>query len=202
MVRTIVAALILAIAAPVCAAQPAQQREDPRELEAFESRLENYVEMHRRLEGPLPPLKTTTNMDVVHKLMDTLRARIRTERKNQQQGYLLTPGMITVIRARVASRLTTDEIAATMEDIEEHTPPNMPALRVNEALPQDAPFGLLPPLALSALPPLPPELRYVVLAKALIIWDHHADLVVDVAPGVFDASTYRRADLLDTEWAR
>jgi hypothetical protein len=50
----------------------------------------------------------------------------------------------------------------------------------------------LPPLALRALPPLPPELRYVVLSKSLIIWDHHADMVVDVAPGVFDAATYRK----------
>ena len=36
----------------------------------------------------------------------------------------------------------------------------------------------------------PAELRYMVLSKALLVWDHHADLVVDIAPGLFDASTY------------
>jgi hypothetical protein len=190
--RAIVALFIVVVAGRLCVAQ----REDPRELAAFESKVQQYVEMHGRLEGPLPPLKTTSDMDVVHQLMDTLRARIQTERKNRQQGYLLTPGMIAVVRARVSSRLTRDEIARAMEDIDEHTPPDMPPIRVNEALPQDAPFGLVPPLALGALPPLPSELRYVVLAKALIIWDHHADLVVDIAPGVFDAATYARLFLL------
>jgi hypothetical protein len=135
---------------------------------------------------------TTSDMDEVRRRMDALRLRIRTERKGQGRGSLLTPAMVDVLRARVSSSLTTDEIARTMEDIDEHTPPDMPPVRVNEALPTDAPFGLIPPLVLRALPPLPSELRYMVLSKALIIWDHHADLVVDIAPGVFDAATYRK----------
>jgi hypothetical protein len=161
-------------------------------LAAFEARLTTYVEMHRRLEGPLPPLLATSDMDEVYRLMAALRLRIRAERKEQGQGYLLTPAMTSLLRARITSCMTADDIAQTMEDIEEHTPPNMPPVRVNEPLPEDAPFGLFPPLALRALPPLPPELRYVVLSKALIIWDHHADMVVDMAPGVFDAATYRK----------
>lgn len=165
-------------------------------LPAFESRLGQYVEMHRRLEGPLPPLMVTSNFDELHRLMAALRERIRAERKDQRQGWLLPPPMVALLRARVQSCLTNDEIASTMELIEEHTPPNMPRVRVNEALPEDAPFGLIPPQALAALPKLPPELRYVVLSKALVIWDHHADLVVDIAPGVFDATTYRKTGQL------
>lgn len=161
------------------------------ELRAFQARLDGYVEMHRRLEGPLPPLASAPDMDEVHRLMDALRTRIRDERKGQAQGYLLTPAMIDVVRARVAGCLTVDEIASTMADIDEHTPPGMPALRVNEALPEDAPFGMVPPQVIRALPRLPPELRWVVLSNSLVIWDHHADLVVDLAPGVFDSTTYR-----------
>jgi hypothetical protein len=134
----------------------------------------------------------TSDMDEVYRLMAALRARIRAERKDQAQGSLLTPAVTGLLRERIKSCMTADEIAQTMEDIEEHTPPDMPPVRVNEPLPEDAPFGWFPPLALRALPPLPPELRYVVLSKSLIIWDHHADMVVDIAPGVFDAATYRK----------
>ena len=162
------------------------------ELATFESRLGQYVDMHRRLEGPLPPLAAAPDMDEVHRLMDALRAGIRAERRDQGQGYLFTPAMIELVRARVAGCLTPEHIWEVMADIEEHTPPDMPPLRVNDALPEDAPFGMIPPAALRMLPRLPPELRYVVLSKSLVIWDHHADLVVDIAPGVFDAATYQR----------
>ena len=165
-------------------------------LAAFQRKVEQYAEMHRRLEGPLPPLQAATDMAEVYRLMDALRGRIRAERTGQGQGYLLTPAMIALVRARLMSCLTIDDIAETEAEIEEHSPPNMPAPRVNQRLPEDAPFGLVAPQALRALPPLPPELRYVVLAKALVIWDHHADLVVDIAPGVFDAASYRSAGKL------
>lgn len=164
----------------------------PAELATFEKRLGQYIEMHRRLEGPLPPLAATRDMDEVDRLMADLRRRITAERRTQGQGYLVPPGMIEVLRARIAGGLSPDAIGEAMIDIDEHTPPDLPPVRVNEPLPENAPFGLVPPDALKALPHLPPELRWVVLSKALLIWDHHADLVVDIAPGVFDASTYRK----------
>ena len=163
------------------------------ELATFQSRLDQYVEMHRRVEGPLPPLAVTTNMDDVHRLMDALRVRIRAERKGQAQGYLFSAGLVTVLRERIATVMTADDIRNAMEDIDEHMPPNMHPVRVNEALPEDAPFGMVPPQALRELPSLPDELRYVVLSKAILIWDQHANLVVDVAPGLFDSGTYAKA---------
>lgn len=161
------------------------------ELAVFESRLGQYVDMHRRLEGPLSPLAAAPDMDEVHRLMDALRARIKAERRDQGQGYLFMPAMIELVRARLAGCLTPKHMSEAMADIDEHTPPDMAPLRVNDPLPEDAPFGMIPPEALRMLPRLPPELRYVVLSKALVIWDHHADLVVDIAPGVFDAATYQ-----------
>ena len=159
-------------------------------LATFESRLDQYVAMHRRVEGPLPPMAVTSNMDDVHRLMDALRVRIRAERQGHAQGHLFSPGMITVLHQRIAGCMTPDDIRNAMDDIDEHTPPDMPAVRINEPLPEDAPFGMVPPQALRELPRLPDELRYMVLSKALLVWDHHADLVVDIAPGLFDASTY------------
>ena len=183
--------LTIGVLAWTCAASA--QTTSSRSLTTFQARLDEYVKMHRRVEGPLPPMAVTSNMDDVHRLMDALRARIRAERKAQGQGYLLTPAVVTALRERIAGCMTVADIRNAMEDIEEHTPADMPALKTNEPLPEDAPFGMVPPQALRELPPLPDELRYMVLSKALLIWDHHADLVIDVAPGLFDAATYGNA---------
>lgn len=188
MPRRIAALMIWALLlCPFAAAQDAGTAD----LASFKTKLDRYVEMHRRLEGPIPPLAMSPDMDEVHRLMEALQIKIRAERKDQGQGYLLTPRLVEFFREQIASCLTVEEIADTMADVEEHTPPDMPPPRVNEPLPEGAPFGLVPPRALRTLPRLPPELRYVVLANALLIWDHHADLVVDMAPGAFDAATYR-----------
>ena len=169
------------------------QAPSSKDLTTFHARLDEYTEMHRRLEGPLHPVAVTTNMDDVHRSMDALRVRIRAERKGQEQGYLFSPGLIEELHERLAAVMTPDEIRNAMEDIDEHMPLNMPPVRVNEALPEEAPFGMVPPQALRNLPPLPDELRYMVLSKALLLWDHHADLVVDIAPGLFDPASYTKA---------
>ena len=40
----------------------------------------------------------------------------------------------------------------------------------------------MPPLLLTQLPPLPPELQYRFLGRALILLDADANLIVDVVP--------------------
>ena len=167
------------------------EQEDRTELAAFQHRLDQYVALHQRLEGPLPALQVSSDMSEVHRLMTALRTKLQASRKNERRGSLLTPGVVTIMRARIAASVTIDDIAETTEAVEEHTPPNMRAVQVNLALPEAAPFGFIPPQVLRALPPLPSELRYLVLSRMLVVWDHHADLVVDVAPLVFDPATYR-----------
>ena len=130
-------------------------------------------------------------MSEVHRLMTALRTKLQASRKPERRGSLLTPGVVTIMRARIAASVTIDDIADTTEAVEEHTPPNMRAVQVNLALPEAAPFGFIPPQVLRALPPLPSELRYLGPSRMLVVWDHHADLVVDVAPLVFDPATYR-----------
>ena len=161
------------------------------DLATFQARLDEYVRMHRRLAGPLPAIAVTSNMDDVLGRMDALRARLQTARKGDRQGQFFTAAVIRALRDRIAGVMSAEEIRSAMEDIDEHMPPDMPPLRVNEPLPEGAPFGMVPPPVLRELPALPGELRYMVLSKALIIWDHQANLVVDIAPGLFDADTYK-----------
>ena len=68
----------------------------------FQSRVDEYVRMHRRVESPLPPLAVTADLDEVHRLMDALRARIRTERRERGQGDLFRPEIIARFSIRHA----------------------------------------------------------------------------------------------------
>jgi hypothetical protein len=180
----------------------AAQVDAPAEIAAFQTRVDQYVQMHRRLEGPLPPLMVTTDMDEVHRLMADLRRRIRDERGRQPQAPLVTPAMALVLRQVIGATLTVEDIVDLAAEVDEHTPEGMPAPCVNEPLPEDAPFAMIAPQLLRALPSLPHELRYVALSKALIIWDHHADLVVEMVPGLFDPLTYSKKKTVEAQEAR
>ena len=169
--------------------EPVKAQADAKvEVAAFITRLNAYAEMHRKLEGPLPPMQVTKDMDEVHRLMDQLRGRILAARG--PRGTLLTPALVETFRQIIGSTLTLADIVNVSEEIEEQTPPRMPKVRVNQPLPGNAPFVTIPPPLLRALPELPPELRYVALSGALIIWDQHADLVVDIMPRLFDPLNY------------
>ena len=168
------------------------QLNEAAELEAFTARLDIYVEVHRRLEGPLPPLKAGKDMDEVFRLMAKLRGRIRAERRDHPQQPLVTPGMAIVLRNVVGRTLRIADLVDLDQELFEHTPTSMSPVCVNDQLPEGAPFVMIAPQLLRALPPLPPELRYIALSRALVVWDHHADLVVDVVPGLFDPKTYEK----------
>jgi len=177
--------IVLAGTQPV-GAQP----DSTAELSAFQTRLDNYIALHRKFEGPLPPLQVTKDMDEVHRLKDTLRGQIIAARGTR--GTLITPGLVEVFKQVIGSTLTLADVVNISEELEEHTPPRMAKVRANAPLPGNAPFVTIPPTLLRALPQLPPELRYVALSGALIIWDQHADLVVDIMPRLFDPLMYSK----------
>ena len=131
---------------------------DGTELAAFQHRLDQYTALHHRLEGPLPPLQVSSDLSEVHRLMTVLRSQLQASRKNERRGSLLTPGVVTIIRARIAASITIDDIAETAEAVDEHTPPNMRAVQVNPALPEAAPFqASIPPQVLRTLRRCPPS---------------------------------------------
>ena len=64
-----------------------------------------------------------------------------------------------------------------------------PALHVNMEWPEQVLFGFVPPQLLATLPLLPPELQYRIIGNTLVLWDHHANLIVDFLPGAFTVTS-------------
>lgn len=177
-------ALLMLLAVPQLAGQA------PLHVKAFNDRVNWYVQVHREMEGPVPALEASRDMNEVQQRMRAVRVRILARTGRLSRGHVFTGEVMKVMRREIAATLTREDLRILLADVIEHSPPDMPALRLQEPLPQDAPFVAFPPRLFKRLPPLPPELRYLVLEKALVLWDHHADLVVDIAPGLFDPASY------------
>ena len=152
---------------------------------AFERRVAEYVALHRRLEAPQPVLPMSDNIDVVHAAMDALASALQKARTTALRGDIFTPAVARVFRARAAACLPPEQMAAILSEREEADPTVLPALEVNARWPDGMPFNFVPPPLLAALPPLPPELQYRIIGRSLVLWDHHADLIVDILPDAF-----------------
>jgi hypothetical protein len=157
--------------------------------QAFQQRVTEYVTLHRLLEGPLPPLFPTWDMSQIHLTGRALASRIQTARAHALPGDIITDDVARMFRRRIATCLTPEAwtaILAERDTDEEGLPaPRVPALHVNMEWPAQVAFDFVPPQLLLALPPLPPELQYRIIGRALVLWDHHANLIVDILPGAF-----------------
>jgi hypothetical protein len=162
--------------------------EDHEATLAFLQSVADYANMHRLLEGPLPTLEVSTDMRVVQAAMDALATQIQAARKGARQGDIFSGAVARMFRRRIATCLPPEDLEAVLaENQREYEQPEAsaaPALRVNAVWPPQIPFDFVPPQLLAALPPLPPELQYRIVGRSLVLWDHHANLVVDFLPGV------------------
>jgi hypothetical protein len=173
---------------PATASQKYPIMPDLLATKVFQDRVNNYVALHRLLEGPLPPLRTTTNMDEIRINMQVLARQIVLARQHAAEGDIITPEVARLFRRRIATCLPPEEWAAILAELakdDDGVPVPAVALRVNMPWPEHISFGFVPSQLLFALPPLPAELQYRIIGRSLVLWDHHANLIVDFLPGAF-----------------
>jgi hypothetical protein len=167
--------------------------EDVVATQTFQERVAAYVTLHQLLEGPLPPLPVGRDLAPVRSVMRALQMRIQQARMNAQQGEIITPQVARMFRRNIAACLTREEWAALFAEMkydEQGRPVAAPPpLYVNMAWPTEVTFEFVPPQLLQVLPRLPVELQYRIIGRALVLWDHHADLIVDFLPGAFITET-------------
>jgi hypothetical protein len=154
-------------------------------LATYNGRIADYVALHKRLERPLPPQQISSDMRVVRQAMDALAKEIKAARRGAGRGDIFTPEVAAVFRVRIANCLPADEMEMIITEREEEDPVRLPAIHVNDRWPKGMPFIFVPPQLLSALPRIPAELQYRIVGHALVLWDHHADLIVDILPDAF-----------------
>ncbi len=60
---------------------------------------------------------------------------------------------------------------------------------VNEPFREEESYAV-PPRLLEQLPPLPGDIQYRILGSGLVLWDVHADIIIDVLPDAFRAPSH------------
>jgi hypothetical protein len=176
-------AMLLAYAAAV-ARQPQQtptSRTDATHAAAdFELRVQNYVKLHRALEGTLPAVAVSDDYAEVLAAIDALASELCLARKDARPGDIFTPEIECWFREMVAKSLEGSDPRELLSALNEENEPNVVMLAlVNGRWPEGASRGPMPPKLLADLPPLPDELRDQFLDGDLVLLDVHADLIVD-----------------------
>lgn len=162
----------------------AQPRVNPEALalKEFGDRVEDYVKLHRRLEDRLPKLSSTATLDQVLAHRRALAAAIRRARPTAKPGDVfidaVRPQLRRIISADFAKRGPADA-AAALEEV-----PRTVRLEANGDFPEDSVRATVPPAILSQLPRLPGELSYRFAGRALVLFDVHANLIVDFVTNV------------------
>lgn len=187
--------LVLALAASTAVPLTADlgaQKVNPRAaaLLEFSKRTQDYMELHERIAGELPPLAQTATPEQIEDHRRRVAEGIRAARKQARRGDIFTEPVVPQFRAAIRrdlqARDTRDALAALQE-----VPPTQ-TLRVNAPWPQSATRATVPPRILKNLHRLPHGLEYRFIGRHLVLVDSGANLIVDFITNVVPSMLRRR----------
>jgi hypothetical protein len=160
--------------------EPGQPRVNPDALliKAFTDRVQQYVELHRKLEATLPRLAERAEADAIERSQNDLARLIRQARPRAEQGELFTKDVRALVRRLLHPVLSGPDGQSVRAAIMDENPGRI-RLEVNSRYPEALPLSTVPPQVLEALPRLPEEVEYRFIATTLILRDVHANLIVD-----------------------
>ena len=184
-VRAIVVCACLVMAAPglANAGQDHNAAADVA-LPAFDARIARSAALRTKFEAALPafddPRRDSWTLLLARRY---LASAMRTARRPAEQGCIFGPAA-EVFRDTITGAL--DEI--DMEGLVDEGGASALALdlTLNEPIPAWA-LSPLPGPLLEGLPPLPAAIEYRIAGGALILWDTHAEILIDALPDAFVA---------------
>ena len=147
----------------------------------FEERVGEYAALHRRLEAPLP-LKPSLSAYALNVRREYLARAMKSARPTARQGEFFTPDVAQLFRDLIDKAFTGRDAEAMLIDLyDDHPEPLGFYPRVYDPYPEWATHEM-PMILLHGLPPLPADLEYRLVNHNLVLWDAHADLILDVLP--------------------
>lgn len=152
-------------------------------MRTFSERTERYTRLRARLEEPLPSFDARPDSWSLMLTRRYLASAIRTARSHARQGDIFMPPVAQLFRGLIADAIYDVDIEGLVADNLEGTDVLVDVV-VNEPVPvwalEDVPDALL-----QRLPALPDAIAYRMVDGSLILWDMHAEIVVDALPGAF-----------------
>jgi len=146
----------------------------------FTERVERYERLRARLEEPLPPFDARRDPWSLLLTRRYLTSAIRSTRAHAQPGNVFGPPVDGFFREIIAHAVYETDIGGLV-DLEEE---ELAEVVVNESVPdwalRDAPQPLV-----ERLPAVPAGMSYRMAFGAFVLWDEHAEIVIDVLPDAF-----------------
>jgi hypothetical protein len=150
---------------------------------AFEEGVAQYAALRARFEEPLPAFDNPRRDGWTLLLMRRyLASAIRTARRGAQPGCIFGPAAL-LVRETIAGAIYDVEIEGLAGGALDEDELELD-LVLNEPIPPWAMSAVPAPLV-ERLPPLPPAIEYRLAGGALILWDVHAEILIDTLPDAF-----------------
>ena len=151
-------------------------------LQVFAERVAAYADLHHRLDAVFPPWEPSDDMRLVDRRRAYLAAAIRRERRHALQGDIFEPRAAAAVRGIIAGALSGIDVELLLRGLyEECEVPAAYRPQVNAGYPHWATHEM-PIVLLDALPALPAGIVYRLIDHDLLLWDVHANLIIDVLP--------------------
>lgn len=153
-------------------------------LRAFHNSVNLYAALHRKLEGPLPPRVPDRETFSALVARRYLASALRNARPSARPGDIIDPAAANVFRALIAEAFAAPGGAALADEFRQRAARPVMDPVINEPFPMEA-AALVPDPILQRLPALAEDVEYRAVNADLILWDIHAEIVVDVLHGAF-----------------
>jgi len=147
-------------------------------IQDFESRVAEYVKLHKTAASGIAALKPSDSASVIAQHERALADKIREARSTAKQGDVFTPGAVMEFRRLIGTAMQGSEAVHVRQSLHRAEPVVL-RLRVNDAYPANVPLQSTPPSLLLNLPHLPKELEYRIVGHDLILRDVEANMIVD-----------------------
>lgn len=157
---------------------------DAAAMREFTQRIARYAGLRARFEEPLP-LFDDTRRDAWSVMLTRryLASAIRTARARAGMGDIFAAPVDAMFRKAITDAVYAVDIEGLVGG-DLGTEDAFVDLAVNEPVPAWA-MEEVPETLLGRLPALPEAIEYRVVGGSLILWDSHAEILVDALPGAF-----------------
>jgi hypothetical protein len=157
--------------------------EEAQSLASLQTRIKEYLELHNKLEGTLPPLPNDATPTQIDTHQRALARLVQDARRDAKPGDLFTKDSRGVIRGLMLRVFSGREGAKLKASVMDENPGRL-RLTINSRYPDEVPLSTVPPQVLAGLPKLPEELEFRFIGRTLILLDVHAHIIVDLIDNI------------------
>jgi hypothetical protein len=148
------------------------------EVAEFQKRAQEYVALHKKVEGGIKPLPNEATPEQIDRALVELSQGIVKARAAAKVGDIFQPAMQAWVRKTLQRAFSGPDGKDLRASILDENPIGA-TVRVNGSYPDSIPLSTMPPKVIEALPKVPEELEFRFVGDRLILFDHHAHIIVD-----------------------